>query len=82
MDNPEIIWSKVQCERCSADTKNADKYENENFLNTLGQLMSQLKSQRRLSRISRERERSSVPIVVQTDSNHCDPPSICALGSS
>ena len=48
MDNPEILWSEVQRERCSADTNTADKYKNGNFLNTLGQLISQLKSQRRL----------------------------------
>ena len=40
MDSSEIVWDEVQWERCSADTNTANKYNNGNVLNTLGQLMS------------------------------------------
>ena len=64
MDNPAIAWDEVQRARCSANTNTANKYKNGNFLNTLGQLMlmSQLKFQRHLPRISREREQESTSI--------------------
>ena len=70
MDNSDTVWDEVQRERCSTDTNKADKYKNGNFLNTLGQLINRLKSQRWLIRAPREREynqeRPSVSREIRT----------------
>ena len=42
MDHLKLLWSKVNHEHCSSKQSLADKYKNENFLNTLGQLVGQL----------------------------------------
>lgn len=48
LDNPKLLWSKVNRERYSFDQSVADKYKNGNFLNTLGERIDCLQSKYRL----------------------------------